>query len=151
MLYSVMKKDIGNYIVYSDGNVWSKYYNRFIKPSISNTGYYRTALDNKKVSIHRLVAECFIPNTENKSCVNHKDGNRLNNNSSNLEWSTYSENIQHAWDNKLCKSQKGKPKSVEHIANMKVSAQKRIHTPHSEETNQKIREAAIRRYSTTNT
>lgn len=50
--------------------------------------------DNKaeKVTVHRLLAESFIPNPEDKPCVDHKDGNRLNNSLSNLRWATYSEN-----------------------------------------------------------
>jgi hypothetical protein len=55
----------------------------------------------KFYTIHRLVAIHFIPNLENKPQVNHKDGNKLNNNINNLEWATQSENSQHAWDSGL--------------------------------------------------
>lgn len=46
--------------------------------------------------IHRVIAETFIPNPNNLPCVNHKDGNKRNNDVSNLEWVTYSENMKHA-------------------------------------------------------
>ena len=44
-----------------------------------------------------MVAQAFIPNPGNKRTVNHIDGNKLNNSFSNLEWSTYSENLEHAY------------------------------------------------------
>ena len=55
--------------------------------------------DNKGTtfSVHRLMAKTFIPNEENKPMVNHIDGNKLNNNASNLEWVTCSENHKHAF------------------------------------------------------
>lgn len=57
----------------------------------------------KNISVHRLVGIMFIPNPENKPEINHKDTNKLNNHISNLEWNTKKENIEHAWDNGLCK------------------------------------------------
>ena len=78
---------------------------KILSYSISKCNYKQVVLtkQNKKYlkTIHRLVAESFIPNLDNKPCVNHKDGNKLNNNVENLEWCTYSENSKHSWNNNL--------------------------------------------------
>lgn len=64
------------------------------------TGYYQVSLwKNNKGTwhyIHRLLAQHFIPNPLNKPEINHKDGDRQNNNLNNLEWVTSKENSQHA-------------------------------------------------------
>ncbi|CDD75562.1 prophage LambdaSa2 HNH endonuclease family protein [Cryptobacterium sp. CAG:338] len=77
------------------------YKGRMIAPGIGVNGYKVVSLwkngKGKSVYIHRLVAETFIKNPENKKTVNHKDGNRTNNNVSNLEWATYSENNLHEY------------------------------------------------------
>lgn len=76
-----------------------------VKTRISKNGYEMVTLSNKSKTrhlyVHRLVAEAFIPNPDNKREVNHKDANKLNNNVDNLEWTTSSENKIHAHKNGL--------------------------------------------------
>lgn len=64
----------------------------------------------KNISVHRLVAINFITNPENKAQVNHKDGNKMNNTVSNLEWNTVSENHIHAFKTGLRSRPKGNRK-----------------------------------------
>lgn len=71
-----------------------------LKPKLTKDGYYETTLYSeekpKYIRTHRLVAQAFIPNLQNKPQVNHKDGNKLNNYVGNLEWCTNQENITHS-------------------------------------------------------
>ena len=75
-------------------------------------GYARVRIKGKRYKIHRLAAETFIPNPEDKREVNHKDGNKLNNRADNLEWATRSENQKHAYKIGLQKSSEKQKQAV---------------------------------------
>lgn len=112
-------KELGfpEYCLTKDGKVWSLKANRFLKPAKNGymkdgkpDGYYFVHIYNyeKKlinVTIHRLVAKMYCKNDspETKLYVNHIDGNKLNNNFTNLEWVTPSENMRHAHETGLRK------------------------------------------------
>lgn len=98
-------RDYDNYIVYDDGKIYSKTRKKFMTYKIMKDGYARMEMYKdhkpKMFNVHRMVAEVFIPNPENKPFVNHKDGNKQNNTVDNLEWVTQKENIEHAYKNGL--------------------------------------------------
>lgn len=82
-----------------------------LKPRKGKRGYEIIALSKnstrKMVPVHRIVLMSFKKNPLNKRCVNHKDGNKLNNRLNNLEWATDLENMNHAWDNNLMNPKRG--------------------------------------------
>ena len=89
----------GLYIIEENGRIWSCRANKYIKSQISYNGYYRIGLYDrngisKKHLIHRLIAQAYIPNPENKPCVDHIDRTRTNNSINNLRWVSVMENNQ---------------------------------------------------------
>ncbi len=87
-----------NYLIYEDGKVWSKHRNRFLKQSMTSSGngylVQRLIKDGKQkwITIHRLVALHYIPNPDNKPCVDHINRIKKDNRVENLRWVTNSEN-----------------------------------------------------------
>ena len=90
-----------NYSVSNLGNIKNNKTNKILKPNFNKQNYAYVWIKNndnicKRVRIHRLVAQEFIPNRDNKSCVNHLDYNPSNNCLDNLEWVTYQENTDYS-------------------------------------------------------
>lgn len=128
-------KGFEDYQITDDGRVWNKKSNKWLKVSIDphKGGYYIVSLykDGKQrlTTIHRLIAETFIPNPEKKPCVDHINTIRTDNRIENLRWVSYKENS----NNDLTK---------QHLSNgHKKESNGMFEKHHSEETKKKISEA----------
>ena len=128
----IIKGYQNKYIITSDGRVYNNYTGKQMKSRLI-CGYKHVGLryfdgtksTQKLYKVHRLVAEYFIEKPKDKNIVNHKDGNKLNNNYSNLEWVTSSENNIHAIKNNLRKTNWNKEKGaivINLIENYKYSS-----------------------------
>ena len=97
-----MKRIYENYFITEDGKLFNE---RKQMKTYKGGRYEKVVLKiaNKPTMkyIHRMVAEAYIDNLEHKPQINHKDGNKHNNDLSNLEWVTHSENMKHAYETKL--------------------------------------------------
>lgn len=100
------------YLIFSDGRLFNKKTNRFLKGSITSEGYRRYQLTVKgkyyNYLAHRLVANYFLEKTDESLIVHHKDGNKLNNHKNNLQWVTSSENLKEAYNMGRVNNQKKK-------------------------------------------
>ncbi len=90
------------FLIYENGDLINLKTKNKLKAFDNGVGYLRVGIyvgnnKTKPIYIHRLIAQSFIPNPENKLEVNHIDGNTKNNHISNLEWVTKSENQLHAY------------------------------------------------------
>jgi len=95
------------YIVSDDGQVFAMNYRNsqmigrlrpYRNPKTRCGGYLRVNINGRQRDVHRLVAECFVPKPPGEKLeVNHKDGNKLNNSASNLEWVSHLDNVRHAY------------------------------------------------------
>jgi hypothetical protein len=95
------------YLISNKGKIVTKKTNRVRCAVTTPFGYKRVCLcsDGKCVShhVHKLVALTFMPNPENKPCINHKNRNKIDNRVSNLEWCTHKENTKHMYLSKPTK------------------------------------------------
>lgn len=97
-----LKHDSG-LLVSNKGRVYRPYYKDMDKAYVSKmstqtlmaNGYFTVSFNKKRYYVHKLVADVFCKNTDSKDHVNHKDCDKKNNNSENLEWVTHSENLSH--------------------------------------------------------
>ena len=106
------------YFVSTTGKIYSTYSHKLLRPEIQENYCYvklrHKGCKPKKLAVHRIVAFAFLDNPLNKEEVNHIDGNKSNNNISNLEWATRKENVNHAISHGLrpagvvCVRKKGK-------------------------------------------
>lgn len=88
------------YQISSDGKVWNVKSGATLRGNVNSHGYVVVSLTKdgvkKDCKLHRLLALAFLPNPNDYDCVNHKDGNKLNNSLDNLEWCTKGYNNRHA-------------------------------------------------------
>lgn len=117
-------KEFNGYQISNFGNVRNKKDNSPKTIALNSCNYQFVCLyylpKPKLHFVHRLVAFLFIENPENKPCVNHIDGNKLNNNVSNLEWCTHKENTKHAIDTGLLGFKYGEDNNSAKLTNNQV-------------------------------
>lgn len=98
--YKDMKED-SRYEISKLGIVRNKQTKKIKSQYVSSTGYYMISISRNNKSnpyrVHRLIANNYMENPENKPSINHKDGNKLNNCIDNLEWCSHQENMTHAF------------------------------------------------------
>ena len=124
MNYLKKWKNYNSFIEISDqGDVCS--HGKLLTGETTKNGYVRVhpVIDGKQkhLLVHRIVAEVFIPNPNNLPIVNHIDGNKQNNAVTNLEWCTYSQNIDHAYKHNLRKLPTGEHNSQHKLSESDVA------------------------------
>ena len=110
------------YQVSNYGQVKSLNYRRtgkeqILKQTTNRDGYKVVFLKKKHCSVHRLVAQAFIPNPNKKCDVNHINGDKSDNTVFNLEWNTRQENVYHAFNNGLASNKNHEKKIICHQNN----------------------------------
>lgn len=104
-MFAPIKDYEGIYEINEVGKIRRIDRNYFLKPMLGKNGYFMVCLWKQNTPgyryIHRILAEAFLPNPKSLPTVNHIDGNKGNNDLSNLEWASYSRNNKHAYETGL--------------------------------------------------
>ena len=124
----------GLYAVSTDGQIWSRRTQKLMHPALTN-GYWRLELydiNRKKVRVyvHRLIAETFIPNPENKPTVNHINEIKTDNRVENLEWATYHEQNVHGTRTARVKAHTDWAKRWSRMDYKEINRKRRSHIRH---------------------
>ena len=138
-----MKKyDIPNckYYVTEEGRLFNKVTNEEFIPTPNKNGYVYITIQYKRVKLHRIIAEAFIPNPDNKPQIDHINRNRLDNRVENLHWVTAQENS----NNRTTNLEDGQRKQDLDFTDYKTKAHKKWRQTHRDEYNEKRR---LRRHS----
>lgn len=123
----------------TDGHIRNVKTGTVYKEFVNKNGYCQVAVSLgsrksiKVFKVHKAIAETFIPNLDEKPQVNHKDGNKLNNNVDNLEWMTNAENTQHAFDTGLAKAKFGTENPSAKLTEEDVKYIRENYIPYSKE------------------
>lgn len=130
------------YRVSDKGEVFSVRTNKILKPTIGRDGYSKVVFSvgnkRKTLRVNRLVATTFVDNPNNKPIVNHIDGDKLNNKSTNLEWVTEQENAIHASKIGLLKGQKGELNPMSKLTKDQVDEIRKTYKKGSHDANARI-------------
>ena len=145
----IWKEYIYNFDVSNKGRIRNRVTGHILKQTPFKNGYYGcvvscgSRLNKKAIRIHVAVAELFIENPFAYTELNHKDGNKLNNEVDNLEWCTHSYNIEHAINKGLLKISQGEDHGLAKLKREDVEFIRTHYTPYD---NQYGARALARKY-----
>lgn len=124
-----------SYMVSTDGLVKRVETNKILNQKLDKNNYLSVSIsmgsryNTKSMLVHRLVAETFIPNPENKPVITHIDGNTINNNVNNLKWTTRKENRQHLINMGLELNEKGSLSCNSKLSPNEISYCRKMYQP----------------------